>query len=190
LTIFFSRLREKDSNPHLLVQSQAACPWPIPESRIASLSSCNGQRTTDNGPPSCGGRSRTYIVLLNREAPYRSATPHQLSAQRESNPRFRHGKAAGYRYIMGAKTHYRIVKEHPVGSEGLEPSPAWLRARHAAANTLIPHSSTSSNRAGGIRTHANRIKSPECCRYTTTPQIGRVSSFQSLPHRKHRFLAS
>ena len=28
---------------------------------------------------------------------------------------------------------------HSVGSEGLEPSPTWLRARHAAAsNTLIP----------------------------------------------------
>ena len=25
-----------------------------------------------------------------------------------------------------------------VGSEGLEPSPTWLRTRHAAANTLIP----------------------------------------------------
>jgi hypothetical protein len=29
---------------------------------------------------------------------------HVSSAQRESNPRFRHGKAAGYRYIMGAMT--------------------------------------------------------------------------------------
>jgi hypothetical protein len=28
----------------------------------------------------------------------------------------------------------------PVGSEGLEPSPTWLRARHAAASTLIPFS--------------------------------------------------
>ena len=27
---------------------------------------------------------------------------------------------------------------HSVGSEGLEPSPTWLRARHAASNTLIP----------------------------------------------------
>ena len=27
---------------------------------------------------------------------------------------------------------------HSVGSEGLEPSPTWLRARHAAASTLIP----------------------------------------------------
>lgn len=26
-----------------------------------------------------------------------------------------------------------------MGSEGLEPSPTWLRARHAAASTLIPH---------------------------------------------------
>jgi hypothetical protein len=30
------------------------------------------------------------------------------------------------------------------GSEGLEPSPTWLRARHAAANTLIPCSSFAS----------------------------------------------
>ena len=27
---------------------------------------------------------------------------------------------------------------HSVGSEGLEPSPTWLRARHAASSTLIP----------------------------------------------------
>ena len=26
-----------------------------------------------------------------------------------------------------------------VGPEGLEPSPTWLRARHAATSTLIPH---------------------------------------------------
>jgi hypothetical protein len=33
----------------------------------------------------------------------------------------------------------RIVKERVQrGPEGLEPSPAWLRARYAAANTLIP----------------------------------------------------
>ena len=34
------------------------------------------------------------------------------SAQWESNPHFRHGKAAGYRYIMGAKLHHnQIVKD-------------------------------------------------------------------------------
>lgn len=41
--------------------------------------------------------------------------PHRIlqSAQWESNPHFRHGKAAGYRYIMGAKLHRnQIVKDH------------------------------------------------------------------------------
>src|SRR5207244_11655396 len=37
----------------------------------------------------------------------------------------------------GRVEHNRIVK-HPVGPEGLEPSPSRLRAGHAAANTLIP----------------------------------------------------
>ncbi len=32
------------------------------------------------------------------------------SAQRESNPHFRHGKAAGYRYIMGAKIRSKLSK--------------------------------------------------------------------------------
>ena len=86
-----------------------------------------------------------------------------MSAQRESNPHFRHGKAVGCRYIMGAcqsqpncqtnestgpdsNPRRRITGAESwplddqclsVGPEGLEPSPTWLRARHAAANTLI-----------------------------------------------------
>ncbi len=61
---------------------------------------------------SSGGRTRTFTRLLNREPPYRWATPDSASAQWESNPHFRHGKAAGYRYIMGAKMHhYQIVKD-------------------------------------------------------------------------------
>ena len=45
--------------------------------------------------------------MLNQHAlqtltpPASSFAPHK-SAQRESNPHFRHGKAAGCRYIMGA----------------------------------------------------------------------------------------
>ena len=56
--------------------------------------------------------------------------PHRIlqSAQRESNPHFRHGKAAGYRYIMGAKMHhYQIVKDqrcvrHQEHRAGIEPA--------------------------------------------------------------------
>ena len=76
-----------------------------------------------------------------------------------------------------------------VGPEGLEPSPGGLRVRCAAASTLIPISRRGgsrtldltlirgllsplsyapANRAGGTRTHTCRIKSPVCCRYTTT----------------------
>lgn len=45
------------------------------------------------------------------------------SAQRESNPHFRLGKAAGCRYIMGALQVCRIVKdqEHRVGVEPTSP---------------------------------------------------------------------
>ena len=87
------------------------------------------------------------------------------SAQRELNPHFRHGKAVGCRYIMGALyrvpncqrtrapggTRTRVAAlrvRYPcrwttsaflsVGPEGLEPSPGGLRVRCAAANTLIP----------------------------------------------------
>ena len=93
-------------------------------------------------------------------------THRNQSAQRESNPHIRHGKAVGCRYIMGASNRWSNCQRtkstgwdsnprhritgagslplddqcffHSVGPEGLEPSPTWLRARHAAANTLIP----------------------------------------------------
>ena len=54
-----------------------------------------------------------------------------------------------------------FVEIQPVGSEGLEPSPSWLRARHAAANTLIP------NRMGpdGLEPTPGRLK--VCCAAVT-----------------------
>lgn len=57
------------------------------------------------------------------------------SAQRELNPHFRHGKAAGCRYIMGALECAGLSK----------------------------NKSTSGIR--GARTPTCRIKSPVCCRY-------------------------
>src|SRR5438046_1768994 len=79
-----------------------------------------------------------------------------------------------------------------VGPEGLEPSPARLRAGNAAANTLVlwnqlarwelnPRPASykdaaltaelraSASRAGGNRTHTLRIKSPLCCRLHHDP---------------------
>ena len=68
----------------------------------------------------------------------------------DSNPR---------RRITGAESSPlddQCLSSLSVGPEGLEPSPTWLRARHAAANTLIPCSCFASrcarNRRGGNRT--------------------------------------
>jgi hypothetical protein len=66
------------------------------------------QSTTNHG---CGDRNRTCERAVNSRLPVPARDPPQ-SAQRESNPHFRHGKAAGCRYIMGAGTA-SIVKEHP-----------------------------------------------------------------------------
>ena len=171
----------------LLVQSQASLPTATAPDRAASL--------TQHHAPNSGRTTRTSIAWFKARQPTVSRSPNSCefgvpssefsatkhselrtlnsklpqSAQRELNPRFRHGKAAGYRYIMGAQWRIELSKnrEHragvepalpryecgvftsgrpvlandlSVGPEGLEPSPTWLRARHAATSTLIPFS--------------------------------------------------
>ena len=51
-----------------------------------------------------------------------------MSVQRESNPHFRHGKAAGYRYIMDAwlEAEFSKIKVRSEHREGLEPSACVL----------------------------------------------------------------
>ena len=120
-------------------------------------------------------------------------TSRLASAQRESNPHFRHGKAVGCRYIMGTGHRSRIVKEtestgwdsnprrritgaessplddqcndRRVGPEGLEPSPAWLRARRSATRALVPtcdrRNDHDRSRPGRSRTFVFRL-SAEC----------------------------
>jgi hypothetical protein len=100
-----------------------------------------------------------------------------------------------------------------VGPEGLEPSPAWVRTRDAAANTSIPffcfqsarrelnprpasykdaaltvELRASESRAGGNRTHSGRLK--VCCAaFTPRPhEVGRAYAFQS-PSACHRFFS-
>ena len=58
-----------------------------------------------------------------------------MSAQRESNPHIRHGKAVGCRYIMGACfVVVSIVKEQTEHRAGLEPGTdkPWMACWSAA----------------------------------------------------------
>ena len=92
---------------------------------------------------SCGGSNRTCNRLLNREPPYRLATPqevrtvgfeptlsgsrnrriprlsyvlnHKQSTPRESNPHILHGEQAGCRYITGAKWDSTDSNRHRAG---------------------------------------------------------------------------
>ena len=115
------------------------------------------------------GLIRTGDLLLRKQADcaWLSYIPPRESAQRESNPRFRLGKAVGYHYNMGTPIRSRIVKEtestgwdsNPrrritgaessplndqcltigLGPEGLEPSPTRLRAGRPATRALVPN---------------------------------------------------
>ena len=61
-----------------------------------------------------------------------------MSAQRESNPHIRHGKAVGCRYIMGAWLAAELskIKEH---REGIEPSlPPTNAARRCPECGVLP----------------------------------------------------
>ncbi len=190
------RFGEEDSNLHHRIQSPGACRWPIPQSapRESNPPVRPGEPAPDRSardatailvlaapgegvePPRPRGRLINSEVRLPFRHPGSSADAGRESARRGSNPHFRHGQAAGSRYITGASIassnrivcirRLRIVKERTesagresnprlrltraasvrpdprrlkrLGPEGLEPSPAWLRARDAAANTLVP----------------------------------------------------
>lgn len=77
--------------------------------------------------------------------------PRTQSAQWESNPHFRHGKAVGCRYIMGAKLHHnQIVKDHGCTrhpkSTTTNAARRCPKVRHAASYTTTPRSSLSVGR--------------------------------------------
>ena len=95
---------------------------------------------------------------------------------------------------VGARSAESSPLDHPcissVGSEGLEPSPTWLRARHAAASTLIPLFHLGSQISNlnfqicdhgveGSRTLAWPLKRRLRCRYATTPKFGSGRAFQA-----------
>ncbi len=97
--------------------------------------------------------------------------PEIMSAQRESNRApsegwsFRHGKATGCRYIMGAwlETELPKIQEHRVG---LEPtSPRYEGGVFAARRPVRVVSGT-----GGYRTHIVRFKRPVHCPVCHSPE--------------------
>ena len=176
-----SRRKERESNPQgSSLGRRPSCGW--------CPGGCHRQLACPSVCRSCGGRNRTCVGAVNSRLPVPARVPPQSkSGRRELNPHFCHGKAAGYRYIMGAlrcaglsKTKstgrdsnprrrmttaaQRCPVRYPcrwttsafvsVGPDGLEPSPAWLRARYAAANTLIPSSASlrAQSGRGGSRT--------------------------------------
>ena len=74
------------------------------------------------------GRIRTGALLLPKQADSQAflhpdSQRSSTSAQRESNPHVRHGKAVGYRYIMGTIAVAELSRngEHRVGLEPTSP---------------------------------------------------------------------
>ena len=89
------------------------------------------------------------------------ATPHTEtdSAQRESNPHFRHGKAAGYRYIMGASNHWSNCQR--TKSTGWDSNPR--RRITGAESWPLDDQCFSFSGIRGARTLADLVKSKACC---------------------------
>jgi hypothetical protein len=101
----------------------AACPYQHGLHRIR-FSSRRGRIRTDAVvlPKHADCRLPTRRVKVD-QIPFQvwqaaSALLHQKSTQRESNPHFRHGKAVGCRYIMGAFNPGRVVKDRIARAQG------------------------------------------------------------------------
>ena len=72
------------------------------------------------------GFEPTLSCSRSRRIPRLSYTPLIKSTQRELNPHFRHGKAAGYRYIMGAFELSKLSKiEYVAGVHRRESTIKW-----------------------------------------------------------------
>jgi hypothetical protein len=86
------------------------------------------------------------------------------------NPHFRHGKAAGYRYIMGAELHHTklskisLFQEHRAGMEPASPRyDGRAPTRGVGRLPLDDQRCFRISGIGGHRTHIDRIKSPVHC---------------------------
>ena len=125
---------QRESNPHFRPGKAARCRY-IMGAFFRSWSNC---QTSPHG----------LVVRANSNATAIGAVPTNAEHRVGLEPTFPHYGCG----VLAAERPVLVVAELvvilPVGPEGLEPSPTWLRARHAAANTLIPRLHSSG--AGGI----------------------------------------
>ncbi len=173
-----SKRKERESNPQGFIARLFSRQLPSPIGLPFRYPSCGGRnRTCDqwrltgaclyqhrphrNAESGVVGFEPTISCSRSRRNSRLSHTPDiNESTQRESNPHFRHGKAAGCRYIMGAMNPDRIVKdqEHRVG---LEPtSPHYGCGVLAAGRPVL----MSVSGIRGTRTLTDLVKSQACCR--------------------------
>lgn len=140
-----SRRKERESNPQGSslgrfrsgCRRQSACPSVIRSSgrrNRTSIPCLTGRSITVIGHRIRSVRTVGFEPTISCARSTRDTRlPHALlveSAQRESNPHFCHGKAAGYRYIMGArKNGCRVVKELPRAPGGSRTHVSALRVR-------------------------------------------------------------
>ena len=82
------------------------------------------------------------------------------SAQRESNPHFRHGEAAGYRYIMGTIAVPELSKR--AESTGWDSNPRRRLTR--AVSSPLDDQCLLRSGTGGARTLTEPVKSRTFCR--------------------------
>ena len=88
------------------------------------------------------------------------------STQWESNPRFRHGKAVGCRYIMGAMRRAELSKRK---STRWESNPRLRDTGAESGRQTSARRGLDDDGTGGIRTHANRLRAGHAAANTSDP---------------------
>lgn len=113
-----------------------------------------------------------------------STIRNRKSAQRESNPHVRHGKAIGYRYIMGA------LISHSSSTRASRRESHPRRHRGKAGCYWLHHRRTFTSGSGGNRTHVHLLKrqapSQRRTHFRLTRPHGQRSTRGSNPHPSAR----
>ncbi len=180
-----------------------ATPWQSRRGRIRTadlvLPKHAGFQATPRTESKAPSGSRTHTSAMARQQATATSWAHRITGRIVKDREHRVGfEPTSPNYGCGILAAGLPVPVVQVGSEGLEPSPTWLRARHAAASTLIPcflslclysarresnprpgpykrPALTTELRASGAegsRTLTIPLKRRKRYRYATTPSVG------------------